>query len=607
MTTAGEEQPLSFHAAEEYQRRLSSLNATQARDDRRERTLGISKLVVAALTIASSVLLIRHFVLGAITAALIVLFVALAIRHEKLLQAIRHRSRVLAFYERGLARLEDRWQGGGEGGERFLDPVHPYARDLDIFGRASLFEFLCLARTTAGEEKLAAWLLKPAPLKEIARRQAAVRELQSRLDFREQLASAGETVREGVHPDELVRWGEGRPAFSSTERRVLATLLPLLWLLSIAAWIAWGQYEWAVLSTVLNFAYAHILLRASEKAAAAIEHASDDLKLLGQILALFERESFSPGRLTDLQSSLRAHGTTPGEALRSLARIVNPLESRHSLFARVLDLVTYWSAQLVFAAERWQRRFGPSIRTWIDVVGELEAIASLSAFAYEHPGYASPEVAESAPCFSATGLAHPLLPVAHAVANDVELADNGRIMILSGPNMAGKSTFIRAIGVNAVLAQCGAPVCTRSLRMSPLQVAASICVLDSLSGGVSRFYAEIGRIKLIADLAGGETPVLFLLDELLSGTNSHDRLIATRFVLEMMASRNTIGIVSTHDLALTQIASEMPDRVFNAHFEDRIEGDRLIFDYKLKPGVVQTSNALHLMRAIGLSVKDPTA
>jgi hypothetical protein len=605
--TAGEEQPLSFHAAEEYRRRLSSLNATQARDHLREHTLGISKLVVAALTIASSLLLIRHFALGFITAALIVLFVVLAIRHEKLLQSIRHRSRVIAFYEGGLARLEDRWQGSGEGGERFLDPAHPYARDLDIFGRASLFEYLCGARTTAGEEKLAAWLLKPAPLEEIVKRQAAIRELRSRLDFREQLASAGETVREGVRPDELVRWGEGRPAFSLTQRRVLATLLPLLWLLSIAAWIAWGQYEWAVLSTVLNFAYAHILLRASEKAAAAIEHASDDLKLLGQILALFERESFPPGRLADLQNSLRTHGSTPGEALRSLARIVNPLESRHSLFARVLDLVTYWSAQLVFAAERWQRRFGPSIRTWIDVVGELEALASLSAFAYEHPGYAFPEVAESAPRFSATELAHPLLPVAQAVANDVELAGNGRIMILSGPNMAGKSTVIRAIGVNAVLAQCGAPVCARSLRMSPLQLAASICVLDSLSGGVSRFYAEIGRIKLIADLAGGNTPVLFLLDELLSGTNSHDRLIATRFVLEMMASRNTIGIVSTHDLALTQIASEMPDRVFNAHFEDRIEGDRLIFDYKLKPGVVQTSNALHLMRAIGLSVKDPTA
>lgn len=602
---AGQGKPLSSHAAEEYRRRLSSLNTLQARDRQRERAFGIAKLVVVAFAIASSVLLIRHFVLGGITAALAVLLIVLAIRHEKLLQAIRHRGLIIAFYERGLARLEDRWQGGGETGECFLDPAHPYARDLDIFGRASLFEYLSVARTTAGEESLAAWILKPAAADEIAARQAAIRELQGRIDFREHLASAGKTVREGVHPDALVRWGESQSAFSSTGRRVLATLLPLLWILSIAAWIVWGKYEWAVLSTVLNFAYAHILLRATEKAAAAIEHASDDLTLLGQTLALFQRESFPPGRLTDLQESLRTHGTAPAEALRSLARIVNPLESRHSLFTRLLDLVIYWSAQLVFAAERWQRRFGPSIRTWIDVVGELEALASLSAFAYEHPAYAFPDVTETAPCFFASELAHPLLPAAAAVANDVALDGGGRIMILSGPNMAGKSTFIRAIGVNAVLAQCGAPVCARSLRMSPLQVAASICVLDSLSGGVSRFYAEIGRIKLIADLAGASMPVLFLLDELLSGTNSHDRFIATRFVLQMMASRNTIGIVSTHDLALTQIAADMPDRVFNAHFEDRIEGDRLIFDYKLKPGVVQTSNALHLMRAIGLGVQDP--
>ncbi|MFP5235464.1 MAG: MutS-related protein [Acidobacteriota bacterium] len=605
--TSGEYKPIASQAAEEYRRRLSSLNTLQARDRQRERAFGIAKLVVAALAIASSVLLIRHFLFGGITAALIVLFIVLAIRHEKLLQAMRHRGRILAFYERGMARLEDRWQGGGEGGERFLDPAHPYARDLDIFGRASLFEYLSVARTSSGEETLARWLLHPAAPDQIAARQSAVKELQGRADLREKLASAGEAVREGVQPDAMARWGESEPAFTSTRRRVLTTALALLWFVSLAAWAVWGKYEWAVLSTVLNFAYAHLLFRDAEPVAAALENSTADLLLLAEVLALFEKESFAPGRLADLQASLQTGGIRASQAVRKLARIVDPLEGRHSLIAHPIDLVTYWSAQLIFLAERWRRRFGPSIRTWIDVVGELEALASLSAFAFEHPAYAFPVITEAAPCYFATDLAHPLLPLNDAVANDVALSGAARILILSGPNMAGKSTFIRALGVNAVLAQCGAPVCARTLRMSPLQVAASICVLDSLSGGVSRFYAEIGRIKLIADLAGGAMPVLFLLDELLSGTNSHDRFIATRFVLQMMASRNTIGIVSTHDLALTKIAEEMPDSIFNAHFEDRIEGDRLIFDYKLKPGVVQTSNALHLMRAIGLRVKDSTA
>jgi DNA mismatch repair ATPase MutS len=192
-------------------------------------------------------------------------------------------------------------------------------------------------------------------------------------------------------------------------------------------------------------------------------------------------------------------------------------------------------------------------------------------------------------------MAHPLLPSAKAVPNDLKLGDGLQLLIVSGPNMAGKSTFIRSIGVNAVLAQCGAPVRAARLRLSPLTVAASICILDSLSGGVSRFYAEIHRIKLISDLAESPVPVLFLLDELLSGTNSHDRLAGSEFIVRSLVERNAIGMVSTHDLALTRIPETMQGRAANFHFEDRFEDGQLIFDYKLKPGVVKTSNALELM------------
>jgi DNA mismatch repair ATPase MutS len=275
------------------------------------------------------------------------------------------------------------------------------------------------------------------------------------------------------------------------------------------------------------------------------------------------------------------------------------------LFLRPLDLVTFWSAELVFLAERWQRRFGPELRNWIAAVGSLEALASLSALTFEHPDYAFPQFADSGAIFDATGLAHPLIPAATAVENDVRLDGSQQFMILSGPNMAGKSTFIRSIGVNAVLAQCGAPARARSLTMSPVQVTASICILDSLSGGVSRFYAEIRRLKIIADLAQtsvSSVPVLFLLDELLSGTNSHDRLIGTQSVLRELVQHRAIGVVSTHDLALTLIPHAMDGKAFNAHFEDQVVNDELIFDYKLKPGVVQTSNALKLMRAIGFHV-----
>ena len=259
---------------------------------------------------------------------------------------------------------------------------------------------------------------------------------------------------------------------------------------------------------------------------------------------------------------------------------------------------------MYFWRRRWQRQHGPSIRVWLETAGELEALASLGAFAFEHPEYAFAEFADESPLLEAESLAHPLMPPGKAVGNDVRLDGERQVMILSGPNMAGKSTFIRSIGVNAVLAQCGAPACARRLRMSPLKVAASICVLDSLSGGVSRFYAEIRRVKMIADMAEGRVPVLFLLDELLSGTNSHDRLKGTEFVVRTLAERGAIGVVSTHDLALTGIPEEMGGRAFNAHFADRFDGDALEFDYKLQPGAVRTSNALKLMRAIGLGITE---
>jgi hypothetical protein len=590
--------------AEVYAGELQRLATLQASEQRRERAFGYSKLAIALLTLATAAILYRHAIALVLLLAPVVLFIVLAVLQEKLLDSIRYRTRAMTFYERGLARLSDRWAGSGETGERFLDPEHPYARDLDLFGRASLFEYLSSARTRAGEDALARWLLHAASPEEATARQQSIGELQARVRFREQLFCVGETVRLGVHPDTLSAWGESSPVFGHRGVRIIVSVLATLWIVSLVAWPMWDLPIVALLMTVLNFAYSHWIHARLEKAAGFLEKAASDLQLLSQVLAIIERESVSSPLLVSIQAALRHDGTLPSAAIGKLARVVDLLESRHSLFARPLDLVTFWSAQLVFVAERWQREYGPYIRRWLDAVGEFEALTSLSAFAYEHPQYAFPEFVNHGPLFEAEEFAHPLLPAEKAVANNLILGQPLQLLVLSGPNMAGKSTFIRAIGVNAVLAQCGAPVRARRLRMSPLQVAASICVLDSLAGGVSRFYAEIHRLKLIADLTHNAMPVLFLLDELLSGTNSHDRLVGTQFVLREFVEHNAVGVVSTHDLALTQIPAAFGEQAANFHFEDRIEDGRLVFDYKLKPGIVQTSNALKLMHAIGLGVTE---
>jgi hypothetical protein len=586
-----------------YGDQLQHLQSLQASEQRRERAFGYSKLALALATIAAAALLLRHPVGLATLLIPVAGFIVLAVMQERLLDRISYRRRAIAFYERGLARLTDRWQGSGESGLRFLHPEHPYARDLDIFGDASLFQFLSTARTRAGEAALADWLLTAAPADEIKVRQVAVEELRDRLEFREKLSSLGETVRAGVEPEALSAWGESGAVLTSPATRVLTTALAIAWILSLVAWAVWSEPFPALLVSLLNFAYAHKIHARLERAAGSIEKAADDLRLLAQVLALLEKQTVASPRLAGLQSALQSAGTAPSQAIRKLARLVELIESRHSLFARPLDLLTFWSAQLVFVAEHWQQQYGPAIRGWIAAVGEFEALTALSAFAYEHPDYAFPELTTGVALFDAEALAHPLLPAVKAVANNVKLGDDLQLMILSGPNMAGKSTFIRSIGVNAILAQCGAPVRAHKLRISPLTVAASICVLDSLTGGISRFYAEIHRVKLITDLARRPVPVLFLMDELLSGTNSHDRLVGTQFVLRTLIDQHAIGIVSTHDLALTRIPEMMGGRAFNCHFEDRLEDETLIFDYKLKPGIVQTSNALQLMRAIGLGVQ----
>jgi MutS domain V len=604
---AGEAARRDESPADVYSRALQVLKQAQAVKRRRETRLGYAKLAIAVLTLISAFLFLHYPSIVELLAAPVVVFIVLAVMQEKLILSLRLRARSITFYERGLARLNDQWAGTGDTGEQFLDPLHPYARDLDLFGRSSLFELLCIARTRAGEETLAAWLLTAAPTEEVLARQAAVRDLKHRVTFREKLFSLGETVRLGVQPKALAAWGERGLVFPARATRVVTTVLGLLWILSLVGWVVWGLGAVAVAVSLLNLAWAHRLYTRLNEAADAAEKATQDLEILAGVLRLLERESFSSSKLIALQAALRREGMAPSAAIRKLARIVEHLESRRNLFLRAFDIFTFWSAQLVFAAERWQQEFGPAIRGWLSAVGELEALTALSAYAYEHPENVFPEFVAADPggkhaLFDAEDLAHPLLPTGKAVRNKLKLGDGLQLIILSGPNMAGKSTFIRCVGVNAVLAQCGAPVRAARLRLTPLAVAASICILDSLSGGVSRFYAEIHRIKLVSDLALGPVPVLFLLDELFSGTNSHDRLAGTEFVVRSLVERNAIGMVSTHDLALARIPESMGERAANFCFEDRFENGQLIFDYKLKPGIVQASNALELMRSIGLGV-----
>jgi hypothetical protein len=583
-----------------YRRLLSENQARLSFHQRRDNLFVGAKIAIAVLAVGLMLLYLHAghgvWMLGIAFAV----FVALAILHERVLRSIRDVKAVIAFYERGIARLEDRWAGTGESGERFMDALHPYARDLDIFGKGSIFELLCTCRTRAGEETLARWLLEAAAPDEIRARQAAGDDLRNRTRFREKLFTASHRVRLGVHPDALIAWGESDQRYGSRWFSVLAAALAVLWIAAGVYGVSRESYDAFLLLCLINLGVSRWRRQGLHACADAIEAAAADLGLLAQVLDILERESFTSPRLKALQAKLKTGGIPPSAALKKLDRIAHYLESRANLLVRWIDPLVFYSAQLTMMAEAWRKKFGPAIRGWLAAVGEMETLAALAGHAFEHPDDSWPEIVDDSPCFDAQSFAHPLMPEGKAIRNDLKLDGEIQLIVLSGPNMAGKSTLVRAIGVNAVLAQCGAAVRAERLRMSSLAVGASICVLDSLQGGISRFYAEIKRLKLISDLAQEPVPVLFLLDELLSGTNSHDRLAGTEYVVNAFVQHGAIGMVTTHDLALARIPEGMNGKAANYHFEDHLEDGELTFDYKLKAGVVQTSNALKLMQSIGL-------
>jgi hypothetical protein len=584
-----------------YAGKVEENRAALLSETKRDRGLGYGKLALLVLIFFGAIALVRapERLLWLLIPAAI--FAALGALHTRVLERMQRFNRVLAFYERGLERLNDAWVGNGETGERFLDPSHPYARDLDIFGKGSLFEMLCIARTRAGEETLARWLLEAAPLDVIRARQAAVAELREQVGFREQLFAAGDSVRVGVHPRWLAQWGETKPELGPAWLRPLMAVLGAAWLVSLVVWVGTSLWIPLVALTSVNLALERLIGGGVLPFVRETENAAVDLKILAGVLEVLEQGKFSSPLLCTLQSGLRAERSAPSAVIRKLGRIVSFIESRRNLIVRIVNRPTFYVAQAAMAAEAWRARYGASIRGWLSIAGEMEALAALSAYAYEHPATVFPEFVEQTPYFEAQDFTHPLLPESRAVRNDLQLDAGQRLMVISGPNMAGKSTFTRSVGVNALLAQAGAPVRARRMALSELQVAASICVLDSLQGGLSRFYAEITRLKQIYDLTGRDLPVLFLLDELLSGTNSHDRQVGTESIVRGLLRHRAVGIVTTHDLALTAIVDSLNGQAVNYHFGDTFAEGRLSFDYILSPGIAQSTNALQLMQSIGLT------
>ena len=533
----------------------------------------------------------------------IAVFISLIRAHDGVIRRRVAAERGIQFYTRGVARIEDRWIGTGEPGDRFKDDSHLYANDLDLFGKGSLFELLSIARTRAGEETLAAWLKQPATHGEIQARREAVTELAPQLDLRERIALAGSDVRAGVNSEALLAWASGPPLLVRMWPRWIAAALCAAAIVTAIAWGVTGSSAPFVAVVVIEILFSTPLRVPVDTALHAASAPARDLDILAHVLCELEAAQFDSPRLRELRERLRTHGLAASVAIRRLHRLLEWHDWQHNPFFALIGAALMWGTQLAYAIEHWRSQHGAQAAVWLRSVAEFEALGSLSAYRYEHPEDPFPEIVDSpAARYEGEALGHPLIPASRAVRNDVALAAERRLLVVSGSNMSGKSTLLRTVGVNAVLAFAGAPVRATRLRLTPLAIGATLRIQDSLQEGRSRFYAEITRIRDLATLAGGEPPLLFLLDEIFHGTNSHDRLIGAAGVLNSLLDRGAIGLVTTHDLALTAIAAELAPRAANVHFEDRFEQGEIVFDYRMKPGPVTRSNAIALMRAVGLDV-----
>ncbi len=550
-----------------------------------------------------------------LAAILAVAFLALVAYHTHLAARRDHFATRWALSQEGLARLRRDWAALPMRQPHGPPPDSPTARDLDLLGPASLQHLMGTPHSPVGLATLQGWLLAPAAPAAVARRQAAAAELAPLIDLREEVAVlAGRAGEAQARYASFVAWAAGAPWLLQRPALLWAMRLsPLLLLAGLAAQLAgltslplWAPF--LLLNLLLNAAFGWRSLE-------TLAQLYDRGELLAAYADLFARVAEAPlgaAELRRIQADMTGGGVRADRQLRRLSWVAGAAELSRSLLFPALQFGLLWGFHVVALAEGWRRTSGPQVGRWLAALGDFEALGALAALCHDHPGWSFPAVgADEPPRILGQALGHPLLPPGGCVTNDVEVGPPGSVLLITGSNMSGKSTLLRAIGVNVALAQAGGPVCAAALRLPPVALATSMRVQDSLAQGVSYFMAELRRLKAVVDMSegcrAGEPLVCFILDEILHGTNSAERLVAARRVIAHLVGHGAIGVVSTHDLALAT-APALVDIArlahFSEHFADGPGGPEMRFDYVLRPGIATTTNALRLMALVGLPTEE---
>ncbi len=584
---------------------------TEQTAQQRYNRLSIARLVWFLAT-AGSVWICIHLDYISLGLGLLVVgtgvFLALLSWHQSIRRQ-RDTAHYLAFINDDEARRLNRQYLRDDTGAAFAQANHPYTGDLDIFGSASLFRLLNRTHTHEGTRRLADWLRHPAPPETIRFRQQAVAELLPQLDWRQEIeAAAYLTDGVGQATDALLAWAtQSQPALSGW-LRIIRWVLPLFTLVLIGLYLLGLLPGWAVILSLLG--HGVVLSRTSELAQAVSEQTFATVRAVGAYQALFRYvEQLAPQSvlLRQIKRHLTSEQKPASVAVGALRQLTEGLNYRRNpYFYLLVGVLTLWDVHYLIRLDGWRTRYGNRLPAWLDALADVESLNSLAGFAYAHPTYATPTIANDGLHLDAGAVAHPLIPPNRAVANSITLAGHGQTVLITGSNMSGKSTFLRTIGINLVLALAGGVVSAERFGCSPMRLFTSMRTQDSLEESTSSFYAELKRLQTLIQLTQPNAdsalpPMLYFLDEILKGTNSADRHRGAEALIRQLHCTSASGFVSTHDLELGQMGHTV-DYVTNYHFQSDVIAGELHFDYRLRPGICQSFNASQLMQAIGIQL-----
>ncbi len=596
-----------MEAKQFYENRIGTLKQEQKILQQRKSIFGILRLGSMLAIIAAFYFLWSLNKLFAIAPAIILIAVFIQLIYKDLANkaAIKHLQYLININEDELKALEGKYNKF-EDGVQFTPHDHFYANDMDVFGRASLFQFLNRTTSELGAEKLATWLLSPATKEIILQRQTAVKELATKNEWLQNLQAIGKesSIKKNTL-EKIKHWLQEPNLFLQFKPwQWLRWLLPAI-IISITI-----LYSFDILSERIWYLFLFIFLAIAyqiNKVVAPLHNTLssmvEDLGILSESIAAIEKEAFTSPRLQQLKTGLQKQNIAASSKIKKLKKILDRLDLRYNMVIAIpINIFLMWNLQQVLDLEKWKKRNDEDVQLWFDTLAEFEALNSFATLHFNNPTFCFPILKESHFFIAATELGHPLIHQNKRVNNFINIDTAGEIMLVTGSNMAGKSTYLRSIGINVILSMAGAPVCAKSLELSPVQLLSSMRIADNLEESTSTFYAELKKLKTVIEKINANEKVFVLLDEILRGTNSLDRHTGSEALIRQLIKQKAAAILATHDVALATLEKEYPKNVLNFHFDAQTKGEELFFDYKLKDGVCTNMNASLLMKKIGLEI-----